>query len=159
MNKLRISLNFESTESTEKEKWYSIIFEIVKSDIPKTLKIIDIYIEYNDALEYLKWVIENEFYLINDEFVIDVEFHKTIAKSIFNFYDQFEDTNDLNELNRLYKYRERHGLRFALRGYDVADIYIGKVGEYHTISLCDKENDWSYNIDMRQFIIDCKKMY
>ena len=84
---------------------------------------------------------------------------KTIAKSIFNFYDQFEDTNDLNELNRLYKYRERHGLRFALRGYDVADIYIGKVGEYHTISLCDKENDWSYNIDMRQFIIDCKKMY
>lgn len=72
----------------------------------------------------------------------------SIAEKVANFYEEYEpDCQEDNLLDALYAYRERHDIRFALRGYDVPSVLIGKHEGQMEISRSDELESWSFYFD------------
>lgn len=56
--------------------------------------------------------------------------------------------------SELFDFREKHSLRFALRGTTIPQIYIGYNHDHGEISLAADTENWSYTFDMLDF---CKQ--
>jgi hypothetical protein len=74
----------------------------------------------------------------------------SLAARIAAFYRSV-DPDDVVALDTVYRYREQHGLRFALGGTDLPDIYMGLNGTAQEIS-CAEGTPWSYPVDLSAFI-------
>lgn len=96
-----------------------------------------------DVQPIIQWFSENREYLFADKFPV------SLAQRLSAFYEADEVTDELIEA--IYSYRTRHGLRFALRGVDVPDVYIGRTEIGIEISATAKSGGWSYPIDLEAF--------
>ncbi|WP_414527657.1 hypothetical protein [Nodularia chucula] len=158
-NKLRFELitkphPYLNEKSSMFEEWGDIkiliLFENKKLILLKT--------EWN-MLEIVKWVIKNQHNFCNSieniHEEIQVFANESLAKSLErlhqkDFYEE-EDSQD-KWYEALYKFREQHNLRFAMRGSNIPDIVIGLNKGKGEISLYNEEHDWSYSFDIEDFL-------
>jgi len=111
-----------------------------------------------DIIEFLNWLVENE-KALRDESCPDNIKSPSIAKGLYDFYRKLNNNTDMAEIDKIFEYRERHGLRFALRGTDIDDVYIALNNGAVTISLHEKKERWNYNIDVEDFFGKIHRIY
>lgn len=108
-----------------------------------------------NAPELLGWFRENRDHLLNDNMPLAVPSGASIALRLSAFYDAV-DPDSVRALDEVYEYRWRHGLRFALRGLDIEDVYIGMNMSRYEISCAEGQAPWAYEIDLESFLRDLK---
>jgi len=103
-----------------------------------------------DLLALTEWFIENEDAIRKSDFPVDNLTHDSLAKRVYCFYESVNvDDDDL--IDAMFDYRACHCLRFACRGVDFPEIYIGKLGSEHEISLFTQSEHWRYFFDVDDF--------
>lgn len=111
-----------------------------------------------DAMCFLNWFIENKQAIIYENPIELIDGGVSIACGIEKFYGNV-DPDNLAELDMVFEYSKRHGLRFALRGVDINEVYIGKTEKGYEISYCNNDSIWSYKIDLLEFIASIESYY
>ncbi|MDR3715620.1 MAG: hypothetical protein P4L51_22650 [Puia sp.] len=107
-----------------------------------------------DIIVFLEWVTDNKEALLSEELPSGIEDY-SIARSIFEFYENVDPDSDDDLLDAVYSYRQKHGLRFALRGVDIDEIYIGKFDGVMTVSFYkDDDEQYSSNVEVDSFFTD-----
>lgn len=103
-----------------------------------------------DDVQELAWFRENIESIKNDILPVPIGDYVSIAKIIRDFYS----SDDMDEfiIGELYNYRVSHGLRFAFRGRDIPDIYIGKLNDDYQISCSDSDFEFCYSFNINNFI-------
>ncbi|MDN0096936.1 hypothetical protein [Yersinia rohdei] len=99
---------------------------------------------------FIEWLSDNENEIKVSELPIDTTSDKSLAYQIWHFYEREEIENDII-IDAMFDYRASHCLRFAARGTDFPEIYIGKLGCKHEISLFTGNDSWQYFIDIYDF--------
>lgn len=126
--------------------------EIVKDDSSKPLKLFRVVIE---CVEELNWFIEKESFIKNDKLPYCLNESLSIAAAIKQFYEN-ANTDDETQLEAMFNYRKNHGIRFAFRGQDIIDAYIGLTAGFLEISCAENSNSWVYKIDFDSLIDQIK---
>ena len=104
-----------------------------------------------DGEVLLRWLFDNRHDLLSDFFPGEAIEDHSIAAAIHDFYGNVDPEN-IDLMDRMFAYRESHGIRFALRGVDIPDVYIGKRrGGNYEISCADPGNMWMFEIDLQAF--------
>lgn len=148
----RLVLESERLHSSDAlaEDLRRIKFSVVTAQQSKAVSLMEIT---GHMPELLKWFTENRDHLINENVPSMVPIGRSIALRISAFYDAV-DPDNLRDLEEVYDYRLHHGLRFALRGLDIDNIYIGMNMDCHEISCADGQVPWVYEIDLKSFLRD-----
>ena len=108
-----------------------------------------------DLLALTEWFIENEDAIRKLDFPVDNLTQDSLAKKVHCFYESVSvDDDDL--IDAMFHYRASHCLRFACRGVDFPEIYIGKLGSEHEISLFTQNEHWQYFFDIDDFFCKLK---
>ncbi|UNK54265.1 hypothetical protein [Rahnella aceris] len=134
MNKLNIIL----LESGESQKAQSIEISIKSNAGLHTL-----FTGIVDFQALIEWLKENEDAIRKADFPIVNLTQDSLAKKVHCFYESV-DVDDDDLIDAMFDYRTSHCLRFACRGVDFPEIYIGKLGSEHEISLFTKNETWQY---------------
>lgn len=112
-----------------------------------------------DNIRDFEWFKDNESYIRNELFPIEVDNKLSIAEAINYFIEKIDLDSDVDEqLDALYEYRTRHGIRFAFRGQRIANIYIGLKNGIHEIS-CDEEDNFRYEVDIDSLFSQVSKIH
>jgi len=108
-----------------------------------------------DLPAFTEWFIENEDAIRKSDFPVDNLTQDSLAKKTHCFYESVNvDDDDL--IDAMFDYRASHCLRFACRGVDFPEIYIGKLGSEHEISLFTQNEHWRYFFDIDDFFCKLK---
>ncbi len=111
-----------------------------------------------DIYELTMWLLKNKNAILKERIPLFLPKAVCVAQAISGFYDAVED--DGNELDTIFDYRSRHGLRFATRGVEISDIYIGLNSEdVHEISCFDDGLNWHYCVDLYGFFVQVESVY
>jgi len=129
--------------------------------LPVDGQLIDLSIEENGSLktlfkgvvdyhQFIEWIIENESAIRLSDFPIDGLGDESIAKRICDFYEKLDVDND-ELVDLMFDYRSSHCLRFASRGSDFPEIYIGKSVVGHEVSIFNEHEKWRYFFNVDDF--------
>jgi hypothetical protein len=111
-----------------------------------------------EDINQLDWFVENEYVIRNEKAPIPVEKNVTLAEAIDRFYERYDpDSDEIIELDRLYQFRQQHGIRFAFRGQNIPDVYIGLINGKHEISSSEKGSSFNHNIDINTLFSEIKE--
>ncbi len=86
---------------------------------------------------------------------------RTIAESIDKFYEYTPIENDM-DMDIMYEYRERHGIRLLFRGSRLSDFYLGclsNVGPHLSLFSDEKQMYLSFQVDVDEFNQELLKLY
>ncbi len=108
-----------------------------------------------DFPAFTEWLIENEDAIRKSDFPVDNSTQDSLAKKVHCFYESANADDDVL-IDAMFDYRASHCLRFACRGVDFPEIYIGKLGSEHEISLFTKNEHWQYFFDVDDFFSKLK---
>ncbi|SFN46088.1 hypothetical protein SAMN05428971_1503 [Candidatus Pantoea varia] len=103
-----------------------------------------------DVNEFIGWFLKHEREIREDELPIEIIIYKSLAENVHYSYDTM-DVDDDDLVDQMYNYRRGHCLRFASRGCDFPEIYIGKVRGLYEISKFSAAESWKYYIDIEEF--------
>jgi hypothetical protein len=106
---------------------------------------------YWDGYEILSWLDSSLDSLLKEETPVFLPKAKCIAEGILLFYSQTRPMPD-RQYDELFNYRTRHGIRFALRGAEIPDFYIGIYEHNLQLSVMKGLTPIFYSLD--QLIID-----
>lgn len=106
--------------------------------------------EVVDINEFTTWFFKNELEIKTVDYPISLDKNKSIAENISLFYNSVDVDND-DVIDKMYDYRCSHCLRFAARGIDFPEVYIGKKDDGYELSLCSFKEKWRYKIDIDDF--------
>lgn len=109
-----------------------------------------------DFLAFTEWLIENEDTIRKSDFPVDNLTQYSLAKKVNCFYESANVDDDVL-IDAMFGYRASHCLRFACRGVDVPEIYIGKLGSKHEISLFAQNEHWQHFFDVDDFFSKLKQ--
>jgi len=101
--------------------------------------------------EFLEWLRDNEHALLQELIPLHDPSCDSIASTLARFYENVEPDDD-DILDAVFGYRRAHGLRFAMRGTDIPDAYMGLFRGDYEVSLCDKGERWKYTVDLPAFV-------
>jgi hypothetical protein len=96
-----------------------------------------------DINPFVKWIKKNEYQLRHEQLQLPGRQAASIAKTLFDFYES-ADPDDDRMLDQIFEYRTHHDLRFAIRGVDLKEIYLGKGPNGYEISHFDGIDNWCY---------------
>jgi hypothetical protein len=82
---------------------------------------------------------------------------RSIARAISEFYGACEPDTDEVNLDRLFEYRQAHGLRLAFRGQPLPDVYIGLRQGVHEIS-CHDESVFCLPVELSRVFEDARRL-
>ena len=142
MNKLNITL-FNSAEA---KKAQSVEISIKSNDVLHAL-----FTGIVDFQALIEWLKENEDAIRKADFPIVNLTEDSSAKKVHCFYESV-DVDDDDLIDAMFDYRTSHCLRFACRGVDFPEIYIGKLGSKHEISLFTDNETWRCFFDVDDFL-------
>lgn len=137
------------------EAWAHISVDIVRG-----AQRVSLYDGEWDAAALAEWFAENRQALCHDGLPLsDAGDSATDAESLAQALDRLQardfgpdqDEAQFEWADALFAYRERHSLRFALRGARVPPIVIGCQHGDGEIALSSPEGEWSYRFDMTTF--------
>lgn len=103
-----------------------------------------------DLHSLTEWLTEHEIAIRENIFPIENSNNFSLAECAYYFYENV-DADDDKAIDAMYEYRESHCLRFACRGYDFPDIYIGSNGGKSEISLHTNHMKWRHYFDINSF--------
>ncbi len=113
-----------------------------------------------DVICLLRWILEKKQDILFEPPLDLIKSDFSIAYGIRNFHEMVDlDNVKDSDLDSVFEYKTRHGLRFALRGVDINSIYIGRSTKGHEISYCSDDSNWSYMIDLPKFITSVEDFY
>ena len=92
-------------------------------------------IVWEDA-ELREWLSENRKAILSEELPAFAPEASCIAESVVRFYDREPDPAEA-EFDAMHAYRTRHGFRFAMRGANIPDIYVGLFHGKHQVSVVE----------------------
>ncbi len=141
MNKLNVIL-FNSAEA---KKSQAVEISIKSNDVLHAL-----FTGIVDFQALIEWLKENEDAIRKADFPIVNLTEDSLAKKIHCFYESV-DVDDDDLIDAMFDYRTSHCLRFACRGVDFPEIYIGKLVSKHEISLFTDNETWRYFFDVDDF--------
>ncbi|MBU9830635.1 hypothetical protein AB6869_05585 [Rahnella rivi] len=141
MNKLNVTL-FNSAEA---KKSQAVEISIKSNDVLHAL-----FTGIVDFQALIEWLKENEDAIRKADFPIVNLTEDSLAKKIHCFYESV-DVDDDDLIDAMFDYRTSHCLRFACRGVDFPEIYIGKLVSKHEISLFTDNETWRYFFDVDDF--------
>ncbi|MBD1364855.1 hypothetical protein IDJ77_13620 [Mucilaginibacter sp. ZT4R22] len=134
------------------EQWARMRLEICNDDGESEKIIFD---TQWDVKVLVAWVIENQVYLLAEEYPFSLQ-ESSVAEGLHNFYEGLDlDGDSIEEdelLDLVYNYRVRHGLRFAMRGTDIDDVFIGPINGETTISCFNDFSNWNYKVEIDGFL-------
>jgi hypothetical protein len=140
---------YENEAGSQGEVWSKIELKIIGNNSQIVKMILNIQW---DIKVFLEWFVENESLLFVEEPPEEIK-HSSISQGIYFFYQNLNNEIDDDDLlGVIYNYRSRHGLRFALRGTDIEDIYIGMNDGIPTISLYNDNSQWNYEFNKDEFM-------
>lgn len=160
-NKLRIQLEPEETQQnqTSSERWGCISISLVTTN-----ELIPLLQTKWNLLELKQWFAENQEFICSEVLSIDGISplpSESLAQALKRLQERdfLEDEQDEEDrwFDILFEFRQRHSLRFALRGANIPEIIIGSHRGAGEISLSNEENDWFYLFDMDDFISDLQQ--
>jgi len=100
-----------------------------------------------------RWLFDNEKSIKECDFPMEKIKGCSLAEQSYFFYENVDACDDHN-IDVMYEYRESHCLRFACRGVDFPDIYIGKNDGKHEVSLYTDSEKWRYYFDVDDFYVN-----
>jgi len=154
--KLIVPHPFPEDPTSMYEWWAEYELEVLDEDGKLIKNVLEISW---DMLDLLCWFIDNKNALLVQE-IPSTNLYSSIGETIFNFYEAMDDDFDDDKLlDDVFEYRTTHGIRFALRGTNIPDIYIGVFNKVGTISFCDEKEKWSYEIDLANFLNNVERVY
>jgi hypothetical protein len=103
-----------------------------------------------DYPRFFEWIMENETEIRLSELPFDNSGGESIAEKMHYFYEELDVDND-ELVDAMYDYRSSHCLRFASRGSDFPEIYIGKSTVCHEVSIFNEHEKWQYNFNVDDF--------
>lgn len=103
-----------------------------------------------DSPQFVEWLKKNEKQIRLCDFPVDNLANKSIAEKIASFYENVDVDND-ELVDAMFDYRASHCLRFASRGTDFPEIYLGKSEAGHEISIFNEHEQWQYFFDIDDF--------
>jgi hypothetical protein len=151
--------NSENTEISILKNWGQIkILVLIDTD-----KVLLLDYQWNLS-ELARWFADNQEFLRSEHLSIFGRFSTCPGESLAQALKRLQDQDFLDQeqeayedwYNELYKFRERHALRFAMRGANIPNIIIGTNRESGEISLSDDDNEWCYLFDMNDFLNDAQ---
>jgi len=148
---------YAENPSYKDDIWSHIVIEVREEN-----KVVDTVLDIQwDAVVLIEWILNNQEYLISEEMPEDVLRRKSLAESIAEFYEVMNPDKEEDDVaeQKLYSYRERHGLRFALRGVNINDIYIGVFNGVGSVSFYDQDKVFNYFVRLDRFIRDAQIVY
>ncbi|WP_145583624.1 hypothetical protein [Yersinia thracica] len=141
MNRLRFSLLKGSLQDE-----YQLVDMSIKNETNST----SIFCGNINLPRFIEWLFDNEYEIKTSELPINTTDSGSLAYKIWHFYESEEIENDIIA-DAMFDYRASHCLRFAARGTDFPEIYIGKLGCKHEISMFTSNDSWQYFIDILDF--------
>lgn len=153
MHKFHIDIH-PATELSEDSKLAFLIVSLISLG-GRPVKLLQAVLEHASQIE---WFMKNEDNIRNEELPFRVKENCSIAEAIEQFYENIDpDSDESNLLDCTYNYRHQHGIRFALRGQDIVDAYIGpNHGEYE-MSCSEVGSQFKYVVDIDSFFEQLKK--
>ncbi|ACZ78807.1 hypothetical protein Dd586_3981 [Dickeya parazeae Ech586] len=129
-------------------------------------QLIDLTMEENGSLKSLfkgrvdfqlliEWFLDNEEDIKSLEIPVGYLTDTSIAEGIHSIYENLDVDND-EVVDKMFDYRSSHCLRFASRGTDFPEIYIGKNGVRYEISIFNECEQWRYFFDIDDFFDELK---
>ncbi|MEN3753896.1 hypothetical protein ABC733_18260 [Mangrovibacter sp. SLW1] len=117
-------------------------------------QLIDLTMEENGSLKNLfkgrvdfqlliEWFLDNEEDIKSLEIPVGHLTDMSIAEGVHSIYENLDVDND-EVVDKMFDYRSSHCLRFASRGTDFPEIYIGKNGVRYEISIFNECEQWRY---------------
>lgn len=160
----RLTLQFTNTNHPggsdpryASEVWGKLDFEMRnKSD-----RVIGTILSFEGNLcELISWVHEKRELLLHQELPPFIR-HKfddrlSVAETLSAYYETCDTEND-EEIDETFSYRVSHGLRFAFRGSNIPDIYLGIKNGIYTVS-CIEQDKFAYAVDMSYFLTEVDRL-
>lgn len=110
-------------------------------------------------LDFSEWLQSNKVAILHETMPLVDSSAGSIAEAISRFYEDMDpEAVDASILDRVFDYRCRHGLRFAFRGTDAPDIYIGRFQGQHEISRWDEHEQWRYEVNLEAFFMNVQEL-
>jgi hypothetical protein len=117
-----------------------------------------------DLIEFAEWFAEHQDAMCHERLIDDdggalVSPDQSLAVALAQLQQREFDDDDAEErwFARLFEFRQRHVLTFALRGSRVPPITIGCNGTSGEVSLADGATTWSYQFSMSDFLADSQR--
>lgn len=143
-----------------------LCLSIIEGSLPDDFQVIDIKVKTDenvvsvfrgkiDLSELLIWFKDNENAIKSSDFPVKKESSESLARTIHCFFENIDVEDDVL-VDTIFDYRSQHCLRFGVRGSCIPEIYIGKSGDKHEISMCNDEVEWKYLIDIDDFFSNLK---
>lgn len=153
MHKFQIDIH-PATKLSEDSNLFFLIVSLISLD-GNPIKLLQVVLE---NVSQIQWFIKNEDNIRNEELPFYVKKNCSIAEAIEQFYENIDsDLEESKLLDSTYNYRNHHGIRFAFRGQDIVDLYIGlNHGEYE-ISYLKGSLLFKYVVDIDSFFEQLKK--
>lgn len=104
-----------------------------------------------DLHALIEWFTANEKIIRDSDFPIENSNNYSLAECAYYFYENTDADDSLIDV--MYDYRKLHCLRFACRGTNFPDIYIGKNNGLYEISLYTSDEQWRYFFDIDNFFL------
>ncbi len=141
---------YQDNNSPENICWGKIKLTITRTKNELIKTVIDLEWHYDSLLI---WFYNNKEYLLKDHLpkinIINID--GSIAQYFYDFYNSEKDFDDI-VYDNFWQYRNKHCLSFALSGTDTKDIYIGLNKEKYEISYFSKNENWTYEIKLIEFL-------
>ena len=114
---------------------------------------------HGELKELHDWLKEHRVDLLQNRIPVSESKGSCIADVLCQFYNELNpDVDDPALMQSMYDYRVAHCLRFAFRGTDLSDIYLGTFNGVHEVSCWGKGEHWTYEIDLPRFLQDIERL-
>lgn len=164
-NRLEIIFNllehpYPETISSQFEVWGQI--DVNLWHVPDAQRISLLGIQWDVAI-FSEWFADSWLSICKGELTIGdskslILPSESIAEAMRRLQDrdflESEEEAQFTWFSELFNFREKHSLRFALRGTSIPQIYVGYNHYHGEISLATDTENWSYTFDMLDF---CKR--
>ncbi|MER2497015.1 hypothetical protein KW548_17685 [Vibrio neptunius] len=140
--------NFEIHPATELEPTASLFYlsiSLINHTMGEDINLAKLVLEKIDQLD---WFAENEAAIRNDKWPDICNDAYSVAMGINQFYDRVDPDSCSDEIEKMYKYRASHALRFAFRGQDLPDIVIAANSSGHEVSCAEDASTYKYDVDI-----------
>ncbi|WNZ26899.1 hypothetical protein HJG54_34250 [Leptolyngbya sp. NK1-12] len=161
-NKLRFQ--FELSHNIQQNETNSEIWGCISISLLTDHQLVSLLQTQWDLSGLKAWFEENQDFIRSEVLSIDGSSplpSESLAQALNRlqekeFSENEQDAED-HWFDALFEFRQRHSLRFALRGANIPEIIIGYHRGAGEISLSNREDDWSYLFDMDDFISDLRQ--
>jgi hypothetical protein len=115
-----------------------------------------------DLGPFASWYVENRYHLLHDMLLVRYKTERfsplpgeSLARALqrlttMDFPEEDETLIDL-WTEQIFDYRQRHSLRFALRGAQIPEMIVGCNAGHGEISQSEEEPEWMFPFEMQTF--------